>query len=371
MGIIFLVSFLEGSLLKSLLDLVFWEGRDMSLLLEDLAQLVGGEIIGDSKIKISGVGGVNDVEAGEITFAQDEKYLIQAENSPAAAVIIAKKVESEKSLLKVDNPRLAFAQIAQEFSPELYRTNEIHPTAVIADNVELGDNISIGPQVTIAAGSKVADETRIAAGVYIGKGVTIGRETLLHPNVVVENDTKIGAEVIVQAGAVLGSDGYGFESTSKGHHKVPQLGNVIIEDKVELGANVTIDRGTTGKTVIGEGTKVDNLVHIAHNVEVGAHCLLIAQVGLAGSAKLDDWVTLAGKAGATGHLEIGANATIAAQSIATSDVPPDSFYSGYPAREHKSEMRIKAARRKLPAMVKEIRELKKEIKSLKSKLKEE
>ncbi|ADL13683.1 UDP-3-O-(3-hydroxymyristoyl)glucosamine N-acyltransferase [Acetohalobium arabaticum] len=342
----------------------------MEVPLKELAELVDGEIIGEVELIISGVGGVENVAKGEITFAQSDEYLTKAESSLAAAVIVADEIESDKTLLKVDNPRLAFAKIAHEFEPELYKTNEIHSTAVIADDVECGSNVSIGPQVTIESGVSIGDNVRIAAGAHIGSQVKIGAETIIHPNVVIMHQTEVGNRVIIHPGAVIGSDGYGFETTSEGHYKVPQLGNVIIEDDVELGANVTIDRGTTGSTVIGRGTKTDNLVHIAHNVRIAADCLLVAQVGIAGSAEIGEGVTLAGKAGVVGHLEVGANTTVAAQSIITNDVPPDSFYSGYPAREHKSEMRIKAARRKLPAMVKELRELKKEVKSLKEEVKE-
>jgi UDP-3-O-[3-hydroxymyristoyl] glucosamine N-acyltransferase len=343
----------------------------VAILLKDLAQIVNGEIVGDPELEVTGVGGVNDVQAGEITFAQNRDYFSVAETGPAVAIITNEEIESKKTLLKVANPRLAFAKICWEFSPQYYKTEEMHETAVIADDVELGADVSIGPNVTIESGSRIGDKVRIGAGVYIGTNVMIDSQTLIHPGVVVEADTEIGKEVIIQAGAVIASDGYGFETTSEGHYKIPQLGNVIIEDRVELGANVTVDRGTTGPTIIGEGTKVDNLVHVAHNVKIGKNCLLIAQAGIAGSAELGDWVTMAGKSGVTGHLEVGDKTTIAAQSIAISDVPVDSFYSGYPAHNHKNEMRIKAARRKLPEMVKELRQLKKEVKYLKEKLEEE
>ncbi|SJZ47574.1 UDP-3-O-(3-hydroxymyristoyl)glucosamine N-acyltransferase [Selenihalanaerobacter shriftii] len=342
----------------------------MSLLLEDLVKIVDGELEGDPTLEIIGVGGVNDVENRELTFAQNPNYLDKALASPASAIIVTHECETvpNKALIKVDNPRLAFAKIAQNFTPELFKIDQIHPTAVVADDVELGDDISIGPNVTIESGSKIGDGARIAAGVYIGSQVSIGDNTLLHPNVVINAETKIGSEVIIQAGTVVGSDGYGYESTDTEHYKVPQLGDVIIEDKVELGANVTIDRAATGSTIIGEGTKVDNLVHIAHNVKLGRNCLVIAQVGIAGSAQLGDWVTLAGKAGVIGHLTVGDNVTVAAQSIVTKDVPSDSFYSGYPARDHKSEMRVKAARRKLPNLIKELNKLKREVKELENKI---
>ncbi|MBM7622919.1 UDP-3-O-(3-hydroxymyristoyl)glucosamine N-acyltransferase [Sporohalobacter salinus] len=343
----------------------------MTVSLKELANLVNGEVIGNDEVIISGVGGVENVTEGEITFVQNDKYLKKAESSSAAAIIVNDRIESNKALLKVDNPRLAFAKIAHEFTPQLYKTNEIHPTAVIANDVEFGSDVSIGSQVTIESGVSIGDNVRIAPGAYIGAQAQIGNETIIHPNAVIMHETEIGNRVIIQAGSVIGSDGYGFETTPNGHYKVPQFGNVIIEDDVELGANVTVDRGATGSTIIGKGTKTDNLVHIAHNVEIGEGCLLIAQVGIAGSAKIGEGVTLAGKAGVVGHLEIGANTTVAAQSVITKDVPPDSFYSGYPAQDHKSEMRIKAARRRLPKMVKELRALKQEISELKGKLEEE
>ncbi|MCK8824562.1 UDP-3-O-(3-hydroxymyristoyl)glucosamine N-acyltransferase [Fuchsiella alkaliacetigena] len=343
----------------------------MAYLLRELAELVGGRVVGENELEISGVGGVGDVQAGEITFAQTEEYFLKAEASPAAVIIVEEDFESAKTLLRVDNSRLAFAKIAQEFTPQLYKTGQIHKTAVIADDVELGSGVSIGPQVTIESGVQIGDNTTLAAGVYIGREVSIGNETLIHPQVVVEHGTQLGSEVVVQAGTVIGSDGYGFESTEQGHYKVPQLGNVIIEDRVELGANVTVDRGATGDTVVGQGTKVDNLVHIGHNVKIGQNCLIVAQVGISGSVELEDWVTLAGQVGVVGHLKIGANTTIGGRSVVISDVPADSFYSGYPARDHKKEMRIKAARQKLPEMLKELRSLKKEVAKLRAQVEEE
>ncbi|MGM0470898.1 MAG: UDP-3-O-(3-hydroxymyristoyl)glucosamine N-acyltransferase [Bacillota bacterium] len=342
----------------------------MAIKLKKLAKLVNGEIIGDRELEISGVGGVENVQHGEITFADNETYLQKAEETAATAVIVDQEFASEKTLLKTTNPRLAFAQIADEFAPNLFETKQIHPTAVIADDVKLGSDVSIGPQVVIESGSQIGTQTKIAAGTYVGAEVEIGANTLLHPNVVVESKSQIGSEVIIQAGSVIGSDGYGFEDTGEEFFKVPQLGNVVIEDAVELGANVTIDRGTTGSTVIGQGTKTDNLIHIAHNVQIGENCLLIAQVGIAGSAQIGSGVTLAGKVGVVGHLEIGANTTVAAHSVVTKDIPAESFYSGDPAQKHSEELKVKAARRKLPKLVKKVRKLEEEIEELEAKLEE-
>ncbi|MFO7818965.1 MAG: UDP-3-O-(3-hydroxymyristoyl)glucosamine N-acyltransferase [Halanaerobacter sp.] len=337
----------------------------MEYRLKDLADLVGGQLQGED-IEIKGVGGAEDAEADEITFAQNEDYLAAAIES-AGAVIVSQDLASEGlelPVLIVDNPRLAFSKIAHQFMAVPYQNFAIADEAVISPEAEIGSKVSIHPGVVIASGAEIGSGVILAPGVTIGADVTIGSGSILHPNVTVEHDCQIGAEVEINAGAVIGAEGFGFEEDEEGYVKVPQFGNVVVEDKVEIGANVTIDRGATGATRIGESTKIDNLVHIAHNVEIGPACLLIAQVGIAGSAQIGENVTLAGQSGVVGHLKIGANTTVAARGVVTNDIEPDSFVSGYPAHNHHQERRIKAARKKLPELRKRVRKLERKIKEL-------
>lgn len=330
--------------------------------IKELAEIVGGEVSGEEELQIHGVSGVAESTPQMITFAENRDYLTTAEDSEAGAVIVPLNVtDSSKTVIRVKNPRMAFARIAMLFAPAVFTNPGIHPSAVIAENARLGKEVSIHANVVINDNVKIGDKVVLAPGVYVGKNTVIGDNTVIHPNVVIEYNSVIGKDVIIHAGSVIGSDGYGFVSDENGHQKIPQLGNVIIEDEVEIGANVTIDRGTSGSTVIGRGTKTDNLVHIAHNVKIGPECLLIAQVGISGSTKLQERVIMAGKTGAVGHIEIGANTTIASASIVTKDTPSGVFYSGNPAHDHRKELREQAARRKMPELFKRVRDLEKKL----------
>ncbi|AGB42313.1 UDP-3-O-(3-hydroxymyristoyl) glucosamine N-acyltransferase [Halobacteroides halobius DSM 5150] len=341
--------------------------------LKELARLVTGEVIGKEEIVINGVGGADNAQSNQITFAQNEKFLKEAEQRAAAVIINQKlsQLEINIPVIVVDNPRLAFAKIAKEFISCPYYNSQISKQAVISPQADVGTNVSIHPGVVIAEGAKVADDVVLAPGVYVGTNVRIEAGSILHPNVVVEHDCQLGERVEVHPGTVIGAEGYGFETSEEGHVKVPQFGDVIVEDDVEIGANVTIDRAATGSTVIGRGTKMDNLIHIAHNVEIGPECLIIAQVGVAGSAKVEERVTLAGQTGVAGHLTIEDNVTVATNSVVTNDISAGSFVSGYPAHDHRAERRIKASRKKLPQMRSKMRKLEKEVAQLKEKLSKE
>ncbi|GAB6099464.1 UDP-3-O-(3-hydroxymyristoyl)glucosamine N-acyltransferase [Halanaerocella petrolearia] len=341
--------------------------------IKELAQLVSGEIIGDEEVEVNGVGGADNAQANQITFALNKDFFQQAEKRAAAIVVNSKlaELETDKPLLVVDNPRLAFAKIANEFVVQPYYKPQISNQATVSPEAELGSNISIHSGVVIEAGAQIGDNVILAPGVYVGANAKIGQDSTLHPNVVVEHECQLGAEVEIHPGTVIGSEGYGFETGEEGHVKVPQFGNVIVEDKVEIGANVTVDRGATGSTIIGQGTKIDNLVHIAHNVEVGPECLIIAQVGIAGSAKIEERVTLAGQTGVAGHLTVGNNTTVATNSVVTNDIPAESFVSGYPAHSHRSERRIKASRKKLPKLLRRMRKLEKKVSQLEEELAKE
>lgn len=339
--------------------------------LKQLAEIVGGTIIGNHDIMIKGVGSVMEAEEGTITFAETAELHKEAEKSGAAAVIVPMTIsQSTRALIQVEHPRLAYAQIAHEFAPHPLVTGFIHPTCMIDPDAIVREEVSIHPYVVIDAGARVGQRTIIGPGVYVGKDVEIGEDCEIHANVVLEYGTKIGHRVIIHAGTVLGSDGYGFVSTREGHFKVPQLGNVIVEDDVEIGANVTVDRGAIGPTRIGRGTKIDNLVHLAHNVEIGEECLIVAQSGVAGSTKMGRRITMAGQTGIFGHVRVGDNVTLAARSVITNNVESGEFLSGFPAIDHNLDYRIKAAQRRLPDLLKQVRELEKRLNKLESKVKE-
>lgn len=340
----------------------------MAYRLKELAALVGGQLEGDN-IEINGVGGAENAAADEISFAQNEDYLSLAQEH-AGAVLVSEELAQAKldvPVIIVDNPRLAFAKIADKFTPSPYQNFKIADDAVISPTAEIGAEVSIHAGVVIAEEAELGDGVVLAPGVYVGKEATIEEGTIVHPNVTIERRSQIGAQVEINAGTVIGAEGFGFEEDEEGYAKVPQFGNVIIGDEVEIGANVTIDRGATGATTIGRSTKIDNLVHIAHNVEIGPECLIVGQVGISGSVEIGEKVTLAGQSGVVGHLKIGSNTTVAARGVVTHDIEAESFVSGYPAHNHRKERRIKAVRNKLPEMKKRLRKLEQKIAKLEEK----
>lgn len=336
-----------------------------------LAELVGGTILGDDDIMVIGVGSADDAEEGTITFAETDELHKRAEASAAAVILVPRPVTaSSKTLVQVDNPRLAYARIAHEFMPHPLVTSQVHPTSIIDYTAEIAPEVSIHAHAVIDAEAVIGPRTVIGPGVYVGKGVVLGADCEIHANVVIEYGSAIGERVIIHGGTVVGSDGFGFVTTKEGHFKLPQLGRVVIEDDVEIGANVTIDRGAIGDTRVGRGTKIDNLVHLGHNVEVGPDCLIVGQCGIAGSTKIGGRVTLAGQSGVYGHLNVGNHVTLAARGVITRDTEDHAFLSGHPAIDHKQDFRIKAAARRLPDLLKEVRELEKRLAAMEQKLAE-
>ena len=339
----------------------------MEMTLKEISQVINGELIGDENLIISVVTNINDAEATAITFAV-EPHLEAAKNSKAGAIIVERNVtDFKQNIIKVDNPRVAFMKLLVLFAPTVTIKKEVHPTAIIGENVELGENVAIMPYVVIADNVKIGDNTVLYSHSFIGEKTVIGEDTVIYPNVTVREGAQIGNAVIIHSGAVIGSDGFGFVTQAGKHNKVPQVGKVIIEDNVEIGANVAIDRATTGSTIIKSGTKVDNLVHIAHNVVIGENGLVVAQTGIAGSTIVGSNVTFAGQCGCVGHIKIGDNTVFAARSAPINDVPANSFYAGFPAKPHKEWLRTKAGVNKVPDMLKKIKELEKRLADLESK----
>lgn len=336
----------------------------MKKTLLEIAQLIDGNILGEAELTITGVTSIEQAGQSDLTFAV-EPYLGTGEHCAAAAVIVPDTVtEYAKPAIRVPNPRAAFTKLLALFTPPLLIKYEIHPTAVIGEHVRIGEHVAIMPYVVIADNAVIEDNVLLYPHTYIGQNAKVAEGSIIYPNVTIREFCKIGKRVIIHSGAVIGSDGFGFVTAEGKHTKVPQVGNVVLQDDVEIGANVGIDRATTGSTVIKQGTKIDNLVHLAHNVVIGEHGLIVAQTGIAGSTIVGDGVTFAGQCGCVGHIEIGDHCVFAARSAPIGNVAANSFYAGFPARPHQEWLRGEAANRKLPDMAKRIRELEKRLAKL-------
>lgn len=329
--------------------------------LADLAAAVGAELQGDGDIRIDRVAAVDDAVANSLTFAVDERWLEKALASSSAAVIAplrARGVDRRgKTLLFAADVRAALAAVLQLFAPPLPSGEFTHTSAVVAAGVRRGAGCWIGANTVVEEGASLGDGAILSAGVYVGRNARIGARTLLHPHAAVLADCIVGDECILNAGCVIGSDGFGFVRVGVEQIKIPQIGNVVIGDRVEVGACSCIDRAVTGSTVIGSGTKIDNLVQVGHNVTIGEHCTLCGQVGIAGSSKIGEGVVVAGQAGISGHIEIGAQSLILARAGVTQSIPPRSRVSGFPAQPHRATMEQEVLLRKLPKFAEQMRAL--------------
>jgi UDP-3-O-[3-hydroxymyristoyl] glucosamine N-acyltransferase len=336
-----------------------------SFSLAELADHLGAEVVGDPARVVAGVRPLDQAGAEHLSFLHNPKYVEQAAGSEAGAILVQDPTQLPgRDLLVCDQPYLAVARVLELFHPTPVPEPGVHPTAVVEDDVELGEGASIGPLAAVGGGVKIGAGSVVGAGCVLGPGVEIGRDCVLHPRVVVEDGCRVGDRCILQSGVVIGSDGYGFATVDGVHHKVPQVGIVVLEDDVEIQANTTIDRATMGETRIGRGTKVDNLVQLAHNVRVGEHCLLVAQVGISGSTTIGDHAVFAGQSGAAGHLQIGDRCIVTARSAAMKSFPPDSVLAGFPGRPQKEWMKTQAAVGRLGSMRKRIAELERRLAEL-------
>ena len=327
----------------------------MQLSLADIAERLGGQIAGDGALVIRGIATLDDAVPGDISFLSNPRYTDRAKVTAASALVVQEYLPGARAaLLLVPDPQYAFACLLSIFYPPRSYSTGIAPSAVIGRGVFLGEAVTVGPCAVVEAGATLRKGARIGAGVFIGAGSEVGEGTLIYPNVTIREGVRIGQRVIIQSGAVIGSDGFGFVPHQGRHFKVPQVGGVVIEDDVEVGANVTIDRATLGWTIIGRGTKIDNMVQIGHNVTIGADCILVAQTGISGSVRIGNRVTLAGQVGVAGHLEIGDQSVVAARSVVTKDLPPKSHVAGFPAIEHDAWRKSTATFSRLPEMRKKI-----------------
>jgi UDP-3-O-[3-hydroxymyristoyl] glucosamine N-acyltransferase len=323
----------------------------------EIAKHLQGEVVGDGNAILNSFAPAARARPGDLTFAENEEFFVRAEDSAATAIIADQRFSSvKKILILVPNARIAFAKALALFFPEPVKPAGIHPLSVVAASALVDPTAHIGPHCTVGERVKIGARCVLQAGNFVGDDSTLADEVNLFPNVTIYPRTEIGQCVRIHAGSVIGSDGYGYVLDGGFHRKVPQTGNVIIGDDVEIGANVTIDRGALGPTVIGKGTKIDNLVQIGHNVEIGEHCILISQVGIAGSSKLGNYVVLAGQVGIGGHLKIGNQATIGAQAGVMTDIPEKTTWLGAPAQPDKDFKRQVIALRRLPDLLKRIAE---------------
>lgn len=315
---------------------------------------------GSTRAAIRGLAALSDAGAGDLSFLGNAKYKSEVATTRASVVLLppdyAGEPQPDQQFLLVENPSVALAKICARIEQTLWPkpTAGIHPSAVIEPSARVAATATVGPQCVVEAGAVIGDRVHLQAQVFVGRNSAIGEDTWIMPGVVLAAETVVGCRVRLQPGVVIGSDGFGYEFVNGRHEKVPQVGQVVIGDDVEIGANSTIDRARFSRTLIGEGTKIDNLVQIAHNVVIGRHCMICAQVGISGSATLQDYVVLGGQVGVAGHLTITKGTKVGAQSGVNGDTEPGSFLNGTPAIAYNLERRLVVLYRKLPELFKRV-----------------
>ena len=341
----------------------------MEVTLKEIAAMVNGKINGNPDTVLTGIATMEDAGPGDLTFLANPKYIHFIEKTKASAIICSAETDaSEKTLLLVDNPYLIYAKLVSLFSPPKKESGAVDKRAVLGTDVRLGSNVTLYPFVFVGDNCVIENNVTIYPFCYIGEDVTIGESSLIYPNVTIREACRIGKRVIIHSGSVIGSDGFGFAKDGQRHFKIPQLGCVQIDDDVEIGACNTIDRAAIDRTWIKRGTKIDNLVQIAHNVIIGEDSVIVSQVGISGSTRLGDRVTMAGQSATTGHLKIGDDVIIGARGAASADVAAGQVVSGAPAIPHKTWLKATRIFQKLPEMRKQMLALEKTVADLERQL---
>ena len=328
---------------------------------EQIRALTGGRLVGSGERRIREVAPLDEAGPEALSFVATPKYLGYLASSRAGVVLLKPEWEgslpAQSSGVLVQDPHRALRAVLLHLAPERRPEAGVHPTAVVAPDATLGEGVSVGPYVVIEEGVEIGRNSRIGSHTSIGRGCRVGEDVTIESHVTLYHGVVVGDRGVIHSGARVGKEGFGFVWESGGHRKVPQIGGCRIEEDVEIGTNVTIDRGSVGDTVIGAGSKIDNLVHIGHNVRLGKHVLLIAQVGISGSTSIGDGAILAGQAGVGGHLDIGAGARVGGQAGVTADVPAGETYSGYPARPHRDALRAQAGVFRIPELLRRLKAL--------------
>ncbi|HUR29693.1 MAG TPA: UDP-3-O-(3-hydroxymyristoyl)glucosamine N-acyltransferase [Planctomycetota bacterium] len=336
--------------------------------LDELASACGASLEGDGTRAIRGPAGLRDAQPDQIAFCAHPRFRAELEKTGAGAVLVPRDMQVERKdlpLLRCDHASRAFTAVVRLFAPPRpVAVPGIHPSAIVEPGVELGAGVSIGPLCHVGKGARLGARTILRAHVEVGEGARIGEDCEIFPNVVLYDRVELGARCVIHAGTVLGSDGHGFDPRPEGWVKVPQCGIVVLEDDVEIGANATVDRARFGETRIGRGTKIDNLVHIGHNVVIGANSMIVAQVGISGSTRLGRGVVVGGQAGISGHLELGDGVRVGGGSAVVDDWPAGVEVWGFPARPFKETVRNMAHAARADELVKRVRELEKRLKNL-------
>ncbi|MBI2609464.1 MAG: UDP-3-O-(3-hydroxymyristoyl)glucosamine N-acyltransferase [Deltaproteobacteria bacterium] len=337
----------------------------MNISVREIAEFLGAHVKGDENLLISGFASLDRAQPHDLTFLADKKYLPALESSRSQVVLVSQDIETDKTLLITENPKLSFARLLEKET----RPQDIKPGVDARAWVEEGAHVSktavIYPFVTVRRGAQIGENVILYPGVYVGEKAVIGDHSILYPHVSVYAETNIGKRVIIHAGTVLGSDGFGYVWDGEKHFKFPPVGSLIIDNDVEIGANSALDRGALNETSIGEGTKIDNLVQVGHNSHIGKFCILCGQVGMAGRVQVGDGSVLAGQVGIADGLRIGSGAKIAGQSGVTKNIEDQKTVFGTPAMDFNDYMKIVALWKKLPKMAKELRELRNELEELK------
>jgi UDP-3-O-[3-hydroxymyristoyl] glucosamine N-acyltransferase len=339
--------------------------------LKELAEYLGGVVKGDENVTVNGLAPLESAGPDKITFLANPKYASKVAETCAAAVLMSPGGESHgRNIIEVANPYLGFAKLLTLFYTRQHPPLGVLPEAIVGTQVTLGEDITVYPGACIGNNVIIGAGSVIHSGAVIYEGAVVGDDCVIHANVTIRERCRIGNRCIIQPGAVIGSDGFGYAPDGSAYYRIPQIGIVVLEDDVEIGANCTVDRAALEVTLIKRGTKLDNLVQIAHNCQIGEDCMIVSQVGISGSVKIGNHVTLAGQVGVAGHLTIGDNVIVGAQAGVPSSLPANAFYSGSPTMPHKDWLRAMAVVPRLPELKKNISSLEKRIAELESKLNE-
>jgi len=345
----------------------------LQLTVGQLAAQLGATVIGDSELIVSGLAGIAEAKSGDLSFVANPKYKNQLAASKATAVLVGLDISvehatDERALLQIENPRLAFARVMGLAFPKKVETPGVSPDAHVDLSSQIDPTATLYPGVTVGANSEIGAGTVIYPGCFIGDQVKIGENCLIHPNVTIMHGTVIGSRVVLNASSVLGCEGFGYERDGDKHFKIPQVGSVIIEDDVEIGSMCAIDRGSIQSTIIGSGTKLDNLIHIAHNCHLGPNNLVLSQAGLAGTVKTGTNVYFAGQSGCMDHIKIADRVQVGGRAVVTSDLSEPGLYFGYPAKPHSEWQKASVMFYKTPEMSRRLSELEKQVEKLSKQL---